>query len=39
MIYVNRFGLLKMADEYDDLSREIPEETIQILDDRNLSEV
>ena len=35
MIYVNKFGILKIADEFDELnylSSEIPEETINILD-------
>jgi hypothetical protein len=39
MIYVNRFGMLKIADESDDLFGEIPEETIDFLDNRKPSEI
>jgi len=39
MIYVNKFGVLKMADEFDDSSSEITEETIHIFDDRKLNEI
>jgi len=32
MIYVNKFGILKIVDESDYWYDEIPEETIEILD-------
>jgi hypothetical protein len=34
MIYVNKFGVLKIVDESHDLFNEIPEETIEMLDFR-----
>lgn len=34
MIYVNKFGVLKIVDESNDLFDSIPEETIEIVDYR-----
>jgi hypothetical protein len=39
MIYVNKFGLLKIVDELDDSSNGIMEETIEIFDSRKLNEI
>ena len=36
MIHINKFGVLKIMDELDDLVGGISEETIEILDDRKL---
>jgi hypothetical protein len=33
MIYINKFGELKMVDESDDSSSDITEQTIEIVDD------
>jgi len=32
MIYINQYGLLKIRDETDYLSDDIPEQTIEIVD-------
>lgn len=37
MIYINKFGTLKIVDESYDLFNGIPEETIEILDYMNSS--
>ena len=34
MIFVNKFGIQKISDDWDDLYEEIPEETIEIVDCR-----
>ena len=33
MIYINQFGVLKIVDESDNMSDEVSEQTIEIVDD------
>jgi hypothetical protein len=39
MIYVNKFGMLKITDEPNYFSNDISEETISIFDEWNINEI
>lgn len=39
IIYVNKYGVLKIVDEPSDSFNKIPEKTIRIIDDRMSNEI